>query len=190
MVYVRYILYIVIWQVYAWYITGIYLIYIPLIYSFSGFRGQHHSRPDPVPQKIPDVLPDPDDLADFELPDQQALIDAFLDGLCKESDHEFRGLSHLLASLPDPSLSQGQVEAVPVTVARERGVIPEASQCTTCWCPKARLSDPDAVFPFRNTEEVREKVAAERRRLLHRDGTPRDRCKAEVCYIFCKYVLY
>ena len=76
------------------------------------------------------------------------MIDAFLDGLCKESDHEFRGLSHLLASLPDPSLSQGQVEAVPVTVARERGVIPEASQCTTCWCPKARLSDPDAVFPF------------------------------------------
>ena len=64
------------------------------------------------------------------------------------------------------------------------------TQCTTCWCPKAQLSDPDAVFPFRNTEEVREKVTAERRRLLHRDGTPRDRCKAEVCYIFCKYVLY
>ena len=68
------------------------------IYLFSGFRGQHHSRPDPVPQDIPDDdLSDPDDLADFELPDQQALIDAFLDG--KESDHEFRGLSHLLASL-------------------------------------------------------------------------------------------
>ena len=101
------------------------------IYSFSGFRGQHHSRPDPVPQDIlDDVLPDPDDLADFDLPDQQALIDAFLDGLCKESDHEFRGLSDLLASLPDPSLSQGQVEAVPVTVARERGVIPEASNET------------------------------------------------------------
>ena len=58
------------------------------------------------------------------------MIDVFLDGLCKESDHEFRGLSHLLASLPDPSLSQGQVEAVPVTVARERGVIPEASNET------------------------------------------------------------
>ena len=99
--------------------------------SFSGFRGQHHNRPDPVPQDIPDdVRPDPDDLADFELPDPQALIDAFLDGLCKESDHEFRGLSQLLASLPDPSLSQGQVEAVPVTVARERGVIPEASNET------------------------------------------------------------
>ncbi len=44
----------------------------------------------PVPQDIlDDVLPDPDDLADivFKLPDpsQQALIVAFLDGLCKES---------------------------------------------------------------------------------------------------------
>ena len=109
----------------------VYSIYIYGICSFSGFCGQHHNRPDPVPQDIPDdVRPDPDDLADFELPDPQALIDAFLDGLCKESDHEFRGLSQLLASLPDPSLSQGQVEAVPVTVARERGVIPEASNET------------------------------------------------------------
>jgi hypothetical protein len=108
---------------YTWYIFGIYHKYIWYIFV-SGFRGQHHSRPDLVPQDIPDdVLPDPDDLADFELPDQQALIDAFPDGLCKESDHEFQGL----ARLPDPSLSQGQVEAVPVTVARERGVIPEAS---------------------------------------------------------------
>ena len=84
---------------------GICLVYSIFIYgicSFSRFRGQHHNRPDPVPQDIPDdVLPDPDELADFELPDPQALIDAFLDGLCKESDHEFRGLSHLLASLPD-----------------------------------------------------------------------------------------
>ncbi len=41
----------------------------------------------PVPQDImDDVLPDPDDLlADIELLDQQALIDALLDGLCKES---------------------------------------------------------------------------------------------------------
>ena len=54
----------------------------------------------------------------------------------------------------------------------------------------AQLSDPNAVFPFRNTEEVRENVAQERRRLLHKDGTPRDRCKAEVCYIRSKYVIY
>ncbi len=101
------------------------------IYSFSGFRGQHHSRPDPVPQDIPDdVLPDPDELADFELLDQQALIDAFLDGLCKESDREFRYLSHLLASLPDPSLRQWQVETVPVTEAREQVVILKASNET------------------------------------------------------------
>jgi hypothetical protein len=101
------------------------------IYSFSGFRGQHHSRPDPVPQDIPDdVLPDQDDLADFELPYQQSLIDVFLDVMCKESDHEFRSLSHLLASLPDPSLSQGQIEAVPVMVTRERGAIPETSNET------------------------------------------------------------
>ena len=53
-----------------------------------------------------------------------------------------------------------------------------------------RMANPDTVFPFRNTEEVREKVAQERRRLLHRDGTPRDRCKAEVCYIRSKYVIY
>ncbi len=56
-----------------------------------------------------------------------------------------------------------------------------------------RMADPDTVFPFRNTEEVREKVAQERRRLLqnlHRDGTPCDRCKAEVWYIRSKYVIY
>ncbi len=36
------------------------------------------------------------------------------------------------------------------------------TQCTgtTCCCPKVQLSDPDAVFPFRNTEEGREKVRA------------------------------
>jgi hypothetical protein len=56
-----------------------------------------------------------------------------------------------------------------------------------------RMANPDTVFPFRNTEEVLEKVAQERRRLLHnlhRDGTSCDRCKAEVCYIRSKYVIY
>ncbi len=106
-----------------------YFIYFKLVYttnifgicSLSGFCWQHHSCPDPAAQ---DIIPvddsqDPNDLEDFELPDQQTLIDAFLHGLCKGSDCEFSGLSHLLASLPDPSLGQGQVEAVPVTVARE-----------------------------------------------------------------------
>jgi hypothetical protein len=70
---------------------------------------------------------------------EQSLIDAFMDGLCKESQHDFRRLSTLLASLPDPSLSHGQVMTVPVTgqvmvmpvtEARERGLIPEASDET------------------------------------------------------------
>jgi hypothetical protein len=56
-----------------------------------------------------------------------------------------------------------------------------------------RMANPDTVFPFRNTEEVREKVAQERSRLLqnlHRDGTPCDCCKAEVCYIRSILELY
>ena len=36
----------------------------------------------------------------------------------------------MLARLPDPTQPEGQIEAVPVTVARERGVIPEASNET------------------------------------------------------------
>ena len=75
-------------------------------------------------------LPDPDDTADFDLPDQQALIDAFTAGLCKESQHDFRSLSTLLATLPDPSTNHGPVEAIPVTEARVRGLIPEASEET------------------------------------------------------------
>jgi hypothetical protein len=41
-----------------------------------------------------------------------------------------------------------------------------ATQCTTCWCPKDKLSDTDVVFPFSNTEEVREKVSEERRQKI------------------------
>ncbi len=52
-----------------------------------------------------DHPPDPDDNADFELPDQQALIDAFTAGLGKKSQHVFCSLSSLLATLPDPSPS-------------------------------------------------------------------------------------
>ncbi len=54
------------------------------------------------------------------------------------------------------------------------------TQCTSCWCPKQHLSDPDVVFPFRDTQEVGERVAREREILLQRDGQPRDRCKEKV----------
>jgi hypothetical protein len=82
-------------------------------------------RPAPTPrsgtcrsQQPDDHLPDLDDTADFELPDQQALIDAFTAGLrvCKESQHDFHSLSTLLATLPDPSLSYGHVKAQKETV--------------------------------------------------------------------------
>jgi hypothetical protein len=39
-----------------------------------------------------DHRPDPDDAADFELPDQQELIDAFMTGMCKESGYACRCL--------------------------------------------------------------------------------------------------
>ena len=43
------------------------------------------------------------------------------------------------------------------------------TQCTTCWNTKERLSDPDFVYLFRDTKNIRERVAEERKKLLHRD---------------------
>ena len=44
-----------------------------------GFRGQHRAIPDASP---PDIsYPDPNDDADIDVPDQQALMDAFIAGL-------------------------------------------------------------------------------------------------------------
>ena len=97
----------------------------------AGFRGRHQALPDPIPQDMPDDhRQDPDNAADFELPDHQELIDAFMAGLSKESQHDYRGISALLAKLPDPSHSHGQVEAMPVSEARERGLISEACEDT------------------------------------------------------------
>jgi hypothetical protein len=55
------------------------------------------------------------------------------------------------------------------------------TQCTTCWCPKERLSDLVVVYPFRDTQDIRERVSEERKKLLHQDGQLRDRCKEKVC---------
>jgi hypothetical protein len=51
------------------------------------------------------------------------------------------------------------------------------TQCTTCECPKEHLSDPDVEIPFKETADIRERVAEERKKLPHRDGRPRDRCR-------------
>ena len=54
------------------------------------------------------------------------------------------------------------------------------TRCTTCWCPKDQMSDTDTAFPYRSTDELRAKLAEERKRLLHSDGSPRDNCKQKV----------
>ena len=68
----------------------------------------------------------------MDIPDQQALLDAFMAGLCKESDSDFRSLSTLLATLPDPTGTHGEVESMSFKFAEAtaRGCIPEASDET------------------------------------------------------------
>ena len=67
----------------------------------AGCRGRHQALPDPIPQDMPDDhRQDPDNAADFELPDHQELIDAFMAGLSKESQHDCRGPRPLSIALP------------------------------------------------------------------------------------------
>jgi hypothetical protein len=103
-----------------------------------------------------DHLPDPDETADFELklPDQQALIDAFTAGLCKESQQDFRSLSTLLATLPDPSLSYGHVKAKKETVPQRGGVPgrpvgrPASRRRATAWRPQTGRPTGRAAAPW------------------------------------------
>ena len=68
--------------------------------------------------------PGPNDKEDMEVPDQQALLDACMTRLAKESDSDFHSLSQLLANLPDPT--HGEVEAMYFAEATVGGSIPEA----------------------------------------------------------------
>ncbi len=94
MVYTRNRNHIYIYQTYIWYIFNIYpacirhMTFISSCWSiFTGFGFQHFAPPDPRPLEIlQDPRPDPNDDADFEIPDLDALIQAFLAGLSKESD--------------------------------------------------------------------------------------------------------
>ena len=54
------------------------------------------------------------------------------------------------------------------------------TRCTTCWCPKDQMSDTDTAFPYRSTDELRAKLAEERKQLQHRDGSPRNGCRQKV----------
>ncbi len=42
------------------------------------------------------------------------------------------------------------------------------------------MSDPDLVYQFRDTEDIRERFAEEHKKLLLSYGQPRDRCKEKV----------
>lgn len=62
-------------------------------------------------------------------------------------------------------------------------------QCPSCWCPRDQLDCTDDVYPLRNTQDVYEETAAERKRLLHPNGQPRQGCKQQVS-ICQTYIIY
>jgi hypothetical protein len=95
---------------------------------FSGFRGTH--RP-PVPQfhGIEDNAPDANDEADFDIPNTQAVLERFMLNMSKLADDEYRSLSDLLCSLPDPS-SYTTAKSITTAAVREEGVILVADEDT------------------------------------------------------------
>jgi hypothetical protein len=74
-------------------------------------------------------VPDPHDEADFDVPNTQSVLETFMSKLSKQTDDEYRSLSVLLDSLPDPS-SSNNVNAITAAAAKEMGVIPEADDET------------------------------------------------------------
>jgi hypothetical protein len=64
------------------------------------------------------------------LPDGKESVDAFMAGLTKEFDNKYRGLSQLRETFPDLSKSQSQAEALSLSEARSKGLVPEASEET------------------------------------------------------------
>ncbi len=95
---------------------------------FSGFRGTHRP-PAPPSHGIEDNAPDANDEADFEIPDTQAVLERFMSNMSKLADDEYRSLSDLLDSLPDPS-SYPTAKSTTTAAAREYGVIQEADEDT------------------------------------------------------------
>ena len=56
------------------------------VFFFPGFRGAHLPIPPANPLDLPsDPTPDPFDTADFEVPRDKSLVEAFMAGLVKES---------------------------------------------------------------------------------------------------------
>ncbi len=105
------------------------------VFLCSGFRGVHLPIP---PTNLldlpcdPTVTPDPFDTADFEVPNEKIMVEAFMAGLAKEADNEYRhgGLLDLLANLPDPSKTLSLAESFTFADAQSKGMVPEASEDT------------------------------------------------------------
>jgi hypothetical protein len=95
---------------------------------FSGFRGTHRPLAPPS-QDSADNVPDVHDEADFDIPDTQAILEKFMSQMSKQADCEYRSLSVLLDSLPDPS-SFTIAGSLTAAAAREKGLIPEADEET------------------------------------------------------------
>ncbi len=89
--------------------------------AFAVFRGLHRaSNPVPDPSDPLDTVPDLCDERDFEIPDHdtRSLLNKLLSKLSKSVDDEYRTLSDLLATNPDPS-GFALASALTVTDARE-----------------------------------------------------------------------
>ena len=83
-----------------------------------------------TPQDMPDDhRQNPDDAADFELPDQQELIDAFMAGLCKEGQHDCRSLVQKAASCLIPTLYSRSESESETTTQSGKGLLQNARSC-------------------------------------------------------------
>jgi hypothetical protein len=56
-------------------------------------------------------------------------------------------------------------------------------ECPTCECPKDELDRTDKLYPVRSSAEVGAGVEKARQELLNRDGSIKQRCIGQVCYI-------
>jgi len=56
-------------------------------------------------------------------------------------------------------------------------------ECPSCECPKDELSRTDKLYPVRSSAEVGAGVEKARQELLNRDGSIKQRCIGQVCYI-------
>ncbi len=57
---------------------------------FTGFRGAHLPIPPANPLDLPcNSAPDPFDTADFEVPHDKSMVEAFMAGLAKEADNKY-----------------------------------------------------------------------------------------------------